>query len=79
LEEAALAGVVELFVERSGTTLRAIGRGFGNGTLGFAEASVGNADNPSATARLVANAVDRNAAARAKKVTAFLRGESLNR
>jgi hypothetical protein len=60
-----------------GTTLRAIGRGFGNGTL--ADASTVRADHPNASARLVAKAVDRNAAARADRVTMFLRGESLNR
>jgi hypothetical protein len=71
-----VAGAV-IFVEALGTTLRAIGRGFGSGTVGVAEAAAANADNPSA--RLVANAVDRNAAARNDGVTAFLRGESLNR
>jgi len=59
-----------------GTTLRAIGRGLGNGT--FAQASTANADNPTASARLVARAVDRNAVAREDGVTAFFRGESLN-
>jgi hypothetical protein len=62
--------------EGLGTTLRAIGRGFGNGTFGLTLASAAHADSPSASARLVANAVDRNAAARADGVTAFLRGES---
>ena len=69
-----------------GTTLRAIGRGFGSGTFGLAAASAAHADNPrsarlvaKASARLVARAVDRNAAARADGVTAFLRGESFNR
>jgi hypothetical protein len=61
-----------------GTTFR-IGRGFGSGTVGVAKASAANTDNPTASARLVANAVDRNAAARNDGVTAFLRGESLNR
>jgi len=42
-------------------------------------ASAVHADNPTASARLVAKAVDRNAAARADGVTAFLRGESFNR
>ncbi|MFO1108427.1 MAG: hypothetical protein U1E61_04535 [Bradyrhizobium sp.] len=54
-------------------TLRAIGRGFGNGTLGAASAWT---DNIVANARHVAKAVDRNAAARTVRVTAFLRGES---
>jgi hypothetical protein len=61
-----------------GTTLRAIGRGFGNGTLGLGAASTANADNPTASARVVANAVDRNAAAQADRVTIFSGGESFN-
>jgi hypothetical protein len=72
------AGVVFLAAVL-GTTRREIGRGFGSGTFGLARASAENADNPTASARLVANAVDRNAAARADGVTAFLRGESFNR
>jgi hypothetical protein len=69
-----------------GTTLRAIGRGFGNGTLDFVSAA--SADSPMASTRLMAKgvdktidkAVDRNAAARADGITAFLRGgESFNR
>jgi hypothetical protein len=62
-----------------GTTLRAIGRGFGSGTFGLAQASAAMAHNPSASARLVARAVDRNAVAPVDGVTAFLRGESFNR
>jgi hypothetical protein len=63
-----------------GTALRAIGRGLGNGTfLGVAQASPANADNPTASARHVVSAVDRNATARLDGVTAFLRGESFNR
>jgi phosphohistidine swiveling domain-containing protein len=73
-----VAGAVFL-VEALGTTLRAIGRGFGSGTVGVAQASAANTDNPTASAKLVANAVDRNAAARNDGVTAFLRRESLNR
>jgi hypothetical protein len=69
----AAAGVV------FGTTLRAIGRGFGNGTLGLATASTVKADNPIASARLVARAVDRNAVARGDRVKTFFRGESFNR
>jgi hypothetical protein len=72
------AGAV-FFVEVLGTTLRAIGRAFGSGTFGVAQASGANADNPTASARLVANAVHRNGAARDDGVTAVLRGESLNR
>jgi len=63
-----------------GATLRAIGRGFGRGTFGLAQASRGNAASPTASARLVASAVDRKAAARAEGITAFLcGGESFNR
>jgi hypothetical protein len=63
-----------------GTTLRAIGLGFGNGTfLGVAQAFPVKADNPTASARHVAKAVDRNAAGRLDGVTAFFRGESFNR
>jgi phosphohistidine swiveling domain-containing protein len=54
--------------------LRATGRGFGNGTFGLAQASTDRADKPTASARLVASAVDRNAAARTERVTAFLCG-----
>ena len=62
-----------------GTTLRAIGRGFGIGTFGLAQASTEMADRATASARPVASAVDRNAAARAERVTAFLcGGESFN-
>ena len=63
-----------------GTAAREIGRGFGNGTFGLAQASTDIADRPTASARLVASAVDRNAAARAEGFTAFLcGGESFNR
>ena len=63
-----------------GTTLRAIGRGFGRGTFGLAQASNGNAASPTASARLVASAVDRKAVARAEGITVFLcGGESFNR
>jgi len=79
LAGAGLAGV-ELTGVVLGTTLRAIGRGFGNGTFGFAQAFAEIADNPTASARLVASAVDRNAAARTERVTAFLcGGESFTR
>jgi hypothetical protein len=44
-----------------GRTLRAIGRGFGNGTFALAQASAANADNPIASTMLVARAVDRKA------------------
>jgi len=63
-----------------GTTLRAIGRGFGNGTFGLAQASTEIVDNPIVNVRPVASAVDRNAARRAERVTAFLcGGESFTR
>jgi phosphohistidine swiveling domain-containing protein len=63
-----------------GTTLRAIGRGFGRGTLGLAaQASTASAEKPTANVRLVAKAVDRNAAARTRRFTAFLHGESFDR
>jgi hypothetical protein len=88
LAAAAAAGLV------LGTTLRAIGRGFGSGTFGLVAASAVHVDNPEASTpraktpkaetrkastRLVARAVDRNALARADRVTALLRGESFNR
>ena len=74
-----LLTVILLAVEL-GTKLRAIGRGFGRGTLGLAaQAFVASADNPTASVRLVAKAVDRNAAARTRRFTAFLRCESFNR
>jgi hypothetical protein len=52
-----------------GATCRAIGRGFGNGTFGSAHASAAQAEIPTVSTRLVANAVDRNAAAREDEVT----------
>ncbi len=55
---------------------RAIGRGFGRGI--FAQASTASAEHPTASARHVAMAVDRKAAARTNEVTEFLRGESFN-
>jgi hypothetical protein len=65
-----------------GTTLRAIGRGFGNGTFGLsdlAKASAANTDNPTASVRLAPKAVHRIAVARANGVTALFPGESSNR
>jgi hypothetical protein len=59
-----------------GTTLRAIGRGFGSGTL--AEAAM--ECSATTSTKLVASAVVRNAAARAEDFTAFLcGGESSDR
>jgi hypothetical protein len=74
-----VAARMVVLVEALGAMLRAIGRGFGNGTFGMAQASAATADNTTASARLVAKAVDRNAAAREDGGTAFLRGESFNR
>jgi len=48
-----------VFVEVWGTTLRAIGRGFGNGTFVLAETFEAHADNPVASVRLVTRAVDK--------------------
>jgi hypothetical protein len=77
---AVAAGGAAFLADVAGTTWRAIGRGFGNGTLGLAQASAAaNADKPTASARLVAKAVDRNAAARVERFTAFPGGESFNR
>jgi 4-hydroxy-tetrahydrodipicolinate synthase len=76
---AVLAAGTLILLEILGTTLRAIGRGFGNGTSGLAQASPADTDNATASVRPVANAVVRNAATREDGVTAFLRGESLNR
>jgi phosphohistidine swiveling domain-containing protein len=70
--------------------LREIGRGFGSGTLSLATAGPDSTDKPSASVRLVAKdtdldteknidrAVERNAAVRAKRGTAFLRGKSFD-
>ena len=69
LAAGAAAGIV------FGTALRAIGRGFGNGTFGLAQASVAT-DSAATNTRPVASAVDRNAAARTDRVTAFPDGES---
>src|SRR3979411_1199280 len=74
-----VAARMVVLVEALGAMLRAIGRGFGNGTFGVAQASAATADTPPASARLVAKAVDRNAGAREDGGTAFLRGESFNR
>ena len=41
-----------------GTTLRAIGRGFGSGIFGFSGAGAAKVDQPSARVRLVARMVD---------------------
>jgi hypothetical protein len=62
-----------------GTTLRAIGRGFGNGTFGLAQASTANAGNATASTSPVLRAVHRIAIARANGLTALFPGESSNR
>src|SRR5260370_22594950 len=58
-----------------GPMLRAIGRGFGSGTFGLVGVWA-PADHPMTSTRLVATAVDRNAAVRQKEITACFRGES---
>jgi len=63
--------LVAVFAPVFGTTLRAIGRGFGSGIFGVAQAWPVPPDHPTASTRLVAKAVDRKAAARADKVTVF--------
>jgi hypothetical protein len=66
-----------------GTTLRAIGRGAGSGTLDSAQASAVNADMATASAKvtsvLLPKAVCRNADLKANGVTVLLRGESFYR
>jgi hypothetical protein len=77
-----LAGAEVVAAGVLGTTLRAIGRGFGMGTFGLAQASA-HADNPTAsasvTSALVPKAARRNVGGGANGVTAFLRGESIKR
>ena len=69
-----------VLVAAFGAALRAIGRGFGNGTFVVAQASTERVNSPAASARLAASAVDRSAAARAERVTAILcGGESFSR
>src|SRR5258707_12034225 len=46
-----------------GKALRAIRRGFGNGTFGLAQDSTASADRPAASARLIPKEVDRQASA----------------
>jgi hypothetical protein len=62
-----------------GTMLRATGRALGNGTLDLAGPSAAGAGMPMTSVRLSARAVERDAVARAKGVTAFLRSESFDR
>ena len=81
--EGSLAAVFARFWPRLGlgTTLRAIGLGFGSGTFsGVAQASPPTPTIPrQAPGMSPRSAVDRNAAARLDGVTAFLRGGSFNR
>ncbi|MGB6253542.1 MAG: hypothetical protein WBF62_09845 [Bradyrhizobium sp.] len=56
-----------------GTALRAIGRALGKGILCLAAASLAHACDPMISASVVAMAVERKAAARVERVTAFLR------
>jgi hypothetical protein len=67
-----LAPLSAVFSVDFGTALRAIGRGFGKGTLCFAAGSFARAYDPSASASVLAIAVERKAAARTERVTAFL-------
>jgi phosphate/sulfate permease len=55
-----------------GTTLRAMGRALGSGTFDLAAGSFAQAYDPTISASVVAIAVERNAAKRADRVTAFL-------
>lgn len=55
-----------------GTTLRAIGRGFGSGTFDLATCSFAQACEPTSSTSVVAIAVERKAAVRTDLVTAFL-------
>jgi hypothetical protein len=77
----AVAGVsAVVFTGLLAARLRAIGRGLGNGSFfDPAQAFATDAENPTANARRIANAVNRNAAARLDGVTMFLGGESINR
>jgi hypothetical protein len=60
--------------------VRAIGRGLGKGIFfGPAQASATDVENPTASARRIASAVNRNAVARLDGFTAFLGCESANR
>jgi hypothetical protein len=70
------AALSAVFSVALGATLRAIGRGFGNGILCLAAVSFAHACDPTIRASVVAMAVERNAAKRADRVTAFLCDES---
>jgi hypothetical protein len=56
---AVFAAPSAVFVDVLGTTLRAIGRGFGNGIFGLSEAFKAHAGNAITSARLVTRAVDK--------------------
>jgi hypothetical protein len=62
-----------------GTTLRAIGRGFGSGTFAAACASEASTDQPNVNTSAAPNARNGDAGPGPIGVTAVLRGESFNR
>jgi hypothetical protein len=74
LGDEAAGGLAEVAVLGAvfGTTLRAIGRGFGNGIFDLAAGSFAQASEPASSTSVVAIAVERNAAVRTDLVTAFL-------
>jgi hypothetical protein len=79
LAESAVTGFARIAL---GTTLRAIGRGFGNGTFGLpgiANASDATADNPTASTTPATELVHRNAVARPNGVMTLFRYESSKR
>jgi hypothetical protein len=74
LRDAGAGGFAEVAVLGTvfGTTLRAIGRGFGSGIFDLAAGSFAQASEPASSTSVVAIAVERNAAVRTDLVTAFL-------
>jgi hypothetical protein len=74
LGDAGAGGFAEVAVLGTvfGTTLRAIGRGFGSGIFDLAAGSFAQASEPASSTSVVAIAVERNAAVRTDLVTAFL-------
>ncbi|MET0219994.1 MAG: hypothetical protein ABW213_04995 [Tardiphaga sp.] len=82
LASGAAASRVPLPDPTFGTVLREIGRGLGRGTLSLAQASPLKAAKLAPATREavreIDRAVDRNAAERAKRGTAFLRGWLIN-
>ena len=77
------AVAVVFLAEATGTTPRAIGRGFGKGTFGLPAASAATAENPTASAKLavklIVKIIDLRAVTWADGITAFPDGESFNR